>query len=95
MVRSYQRKKSSKYSKEELLAAVEAVKSRGMKVTQAARRFGVPFSTLYDHTKGKVSSGSPTILTVMEEKELASVTRNWIWGHEGAGRCGYSSAILS
>lgn len=37
---------------------------------KAARRFGVPFSTLYDHTK--VSSGSPTILTVMEEKELVA-----------------------
>ena len=73
MVRHYQKKRPAKYSSEQLLAAVDAVKIRGMKVTQASKRFGLPFSTLYDHAKGKVSNvgaGSPTVLSVMEEKEI-------------------------
>ena len=49
MVRHYQKKRPAKYSSEQLLAAVDAVKIRGMKVTQASKRFGIPFSTLYDH----------------------------------------------
>ena len=67
MVRHYQKKRPVKYSSEQLLAAVDAVKIRGMK------RFGIPFSTLYDHAKGKVSNvgaGSPTVLSVIEEKEI-------------------------
>ena len=54
---------------------MEAVRCRGMKVAQAAKRFDIPFSTLHDHIKGKVSkvgAGSPTILTEREEQEIVA-----------------------
>ena len=44
-----------------------------MKVTPAARKFNVPVTTLYDHTKGglcKIGAGAPTVLTPAEEKEI-------------------------
>ena len=72
MVRTYQRKTSTKYSQEELKAAVKAVKE-DMKILAAAKKFGVPRSTVFDHLKEihpKIGAGAPTILTPGEEKEI-------------------------
>ena len=71
MVRHYKKKKQDKYTPEQLLAAVEAVREKGMKISQASQRFNVPYSTLRDHVKEKVSrigAGSPTLLCKAEEK---------------------------
>ena len=73
MVRNYRRKTPAKYSPEQLLAAIEAVNKKKMKVPMAARRYNVPVSTLYDHVRGKVAKigpGAPTVLSEMEEKEI-------------------------
>ena len=73
MVRTYQRKTSTKYSQEELKAAVKAVKEDNMTILAAAKKFGVPRSTVFDHLKEihpKIGAGAPTILTPGEEKEI-------------------------
>ena len=75
MTRVYKRKRGVKYSEEQLLAAIEAVKVQKMTVTLAARKFNIPATTLYDHTKGrltKIGAGAPTVLTPMEEKEVVT-----------------------
>ena len=70
MVRKYQRKRPIKYSRMDLLEAIRAVKEKKMPVSVAATRFGIPQSTLHDHTKGdkRSGAGTPTILTPAEEK---------------------------
>ena len=73
MVRTYQRKTSTKYSQEELKAAVKAVKEDNMKNLAAAKKFRVPRSTVFDHLKEihpNIGAGAPTILTPGEEKEI-------------------------
>ena len=73
MVRTYQRKTSPKYGREELLAAIRAVKERNIKILVAARKYNIPPSTLYDHVKGsvgKIGAGAPTALAKSEEKEI-------------------------
>ena len=54
----------------DLLEAIRAVKEK-MPVSVAATRFGIPQSTLHDHTNGdkRVGAGTPTILTPAEEKK--------------------------
>ena len=71
MVRKYQRNRPIKYWRMDLLEAIRAVKEK-MPITVAATRFGIPQSTLHDHTKGdnRIGAGTPTILTPAEEKEV-------------------------
>ena len=49
MVGTYQRKRPQKYTREQLLAAIQAVKVQNMKVPVDAAKYGVPRTTLYDH----------------------------------------------
>ena len=67
MTRTYKWKKVVKITEEQLLAAIDAVKQQKMKVT---RKYDIPVMTLYDHTKGKIGAGAPTVLTVAEEKKI-------------------------
>lgn len=73
MTRNYKQKKRVKYCEEQLAAAIDAVKVQKMSVTLAAKKFNIPVTTLYDHTKGrftKIGAGAPTVLSPMEEKEV-------------------------
>ena len=73
MVRTYSRKKPSRYTPEQLKAAVEAVNRGEVKLCQASRKYGIPLTTLGDHAKRgltRIGAGSPTILTENEEKEI-------------------------
>ena len=64
------------YTEEQLLAAIDVVKRQKEKVTAAARKYNIPVTTLYDHTKGrfcKIGAGAPTVLTEAEEKEVVVI----------------------
>ncbi len=56
--------------------ALESVLYCGMTVSKAARTYGIPKSTLHDHSIGNVlpgvKSGHPTVLTGEEEEDLVS-----------------------
>ena len=76
MVRTYKPKVKKAYSKEDLEAAVNAVKYDGMRVLVAAKKFNVPRSTISDHVKDahlKVGAGHPTVFSIAEEKELVAI----------------------
>ena len=45
MVRHYYKKRSQTYTKEDLAAAVSAVKGGKMKALTASKKFGIPYST--------------------------------------------------
>jgi transposase len=54
------------------LAALESGKGK-LSIRAASKQFGVPYSTLQDHTSKRytnIGSGHPTILTADEEKEI-------------------------
>lgn len=75
MPRTYKSKRAQaeKDRGELLTAAIAAVQSQELTVAQAARRYGVPYSTLRDHVKGiskRIGAGSPTVLTSAEEQEI-------------------------
>lgn len=73
MVRHYYKKRSQTYTKEDLAAAVSAVKGGKMKALTASKKFGIPYSTLSDHVKKpslKVGAGHPTVFSPSEEKEI-------------------------
>lgn len=56
-----------------LTAAIAAVQSQELTVAQAAKRYGIPYSTVRDHVKGiskRIGAGSPTVLTPTEEQEI-------------------------
>ena len=64
----------TKWSDQQLQAALQAVEAGQLKPHRAAVKFGIPPSTLYDHLKGKSTKrygGLPTILT-HAEKEIAT-----------------------
>ena len=52
MVRTYHRKRATKYTPEALKAAIEAVEAGSLKLGTASRKYNIPFTTLRDHTKG-------------------------------------------
>ena len=64
----------TKYRQEALDNALKAVRSDGMSHASAAKRFGVPRTTLIDRLKGRieddVAMGAKTVLTAEEEKTL-------------------------
>ena len=58
---------------QELVAAMEKVKSKELSLRQAAITFGIPKSTLSDHVTGRSSKrygGAPTVLSDIEEAEI-------------------------
>ena len=56
MVRSYKRKTSTSYTNEALDAAVKAVKEHQMThSSQAAKKYNIPATTLFNHISGKHS----------------------------------------
>ena len=74
MPRTYKCKRSpsKRWKQEDLDAALGMVQS-GVSIAEAARRCGIPRTTLSDHARGKysrVGAGRPTVLTPQEEKEL-------------------------
>ena len=76
MPRKYIKKgRNSQWSVEQLTAAINAVRTRGMSIRGAATRYGIPPTTLHDHVSGKstrVHSGAPPVLSATEEKEIAT-----------------------
>ena len=58
------------WSDEQLHTAVEAVSNRELKAHAAAKQYGIPSHTLYDHINGKSTKygGAPTVLTAAEEE---------------------------
>lgn len=65
--------KGSKYSKDNLEKAVESVKNKSSSIYAAAKKFGVPESTIRDAIKKRYNQkvGRVQILTEEEESELA------------------------
>ena len=63
-----------KYNPISIANALQAVRQDGMKHGTAAKRFGIPKTTLLDRLKGRVADhskmGAPTILTTAEEQKL-------------------------
>ena len=59
----------NKYDEESLELAIRAVNNKNMKLSVAAKTFGVPKTTLYDRLSGKSKGqlGRPTELTAEEE----------------------------
>ena len=59
----------SKYVDEDLQLAISAVENKEMKLSEAAKHFAVPKTTLYDRLSGKSKPqlGRPTELTAEEE----------------------------
>ena len=60
----------------QLKAAKEAVQSGELSIRKAGEKFGIPKSTLQDHVKGtstKRYGGPHTVLTPIEEKEIATI----------------------
>ena len=64
------------YNHDELTAAYNAVKEEGYSVSNAAKVFGIPRSTLYDKVNGRTSiemqrKGPPPLLSLEDERKLA------------------------
>ena len=75
MVWNYKRKTKTSYSEDALRAAIEAVQEKKMTRSAAAKTYGVPATTLYNHisdTNSGIGAGAPTILSPAEEKELVT-----------------------
>ena len=63
----------SKYGKEDLKNAISACQKNEMKMSEAAKLFKIPSSTLHDHLKGKhaaIGAGGPTTLSLKDEQEI-------------------------
>ena len=70
-IERYSRKNNykSKYTEAQLLAALQVVDDGNMSIRKAAKRYGVPFTTIRDRVAGKTTSkvGRPPVLTEDEE----------------------------
>jgi hypothetical protein len=65
----------SRYTPDDMLAAVDKVKNEGWTASRAARHFGVPRITLLDNVNGNHKTGvigRPTVLSKLEEEVLVS-----------------------
>ena len=75
MLRRYQKKRDgSKWTEDDMKAAVELVARKELTLAAAAFRFGIPKTTLHAHIHGtstKVGARRATVLTPTEEKEIA------------------------
>jgi hypothetical protein len=67
------RKNFATYTENDIQKAIEEIGTNGISIMQAAKKFQVPKSTLYDRLKGSASNnhGSSPILSAEIEKELA------------------------
>ena len=75
MPRRYQKKRDgSKWTEDDLKAALELVARKELTLSAVAFRIGIPKTTLHAHIHGirtKVGAGRATVLTPTEEKEIA------------------------
>jgi hypothetical protein len=65
----------SRYTQEDLLAAVSKIKNEGWTASRASVEYGVPRVTLIDNIKGNHKTGvigKPTVLSKVEEEVLVS-----------------------
>lgn len=72
------KKKRSKHDQTNLLAAVRAV-NRGKSLSATARRYGIPKTTLYDHSKGRLrgcATGPGRKLSLTREEEQSLINCN-------------------
>lgn len=75
MVRKYKKKRVKKYSDENLLQAVDAVKTKRMNSYKASEMFSVPRSTIVSHVTGnrgqkQATPGKPTVFSRQQEEHL-------------------------
>ena len=73
MLRNHKRSAVCTWSNAQLEAAVADVKAGKAGVCAAARKYGIPCSSLHDHLSGKTSKrhrGHQTVLTPTLEKEI-------------------------
>lgn len=84
-----------RYSQYDVRKAMQAVKNKGLSITAASRKFGIPKSTLQDklsgRTKLKVPLGRPSVLSPKEEQTLV----DWINNVSNAGFCVKKEQILT
>ena len=85
MPRIYNKKRQQRYSKEDLAAAIEDIKSGRVSLNSAAKRHNIPKSTLSEHLNNKHTQahGRPTRLTKEEESEIAQtclIFSEWGYG---------------
>lgn len=89
MARTYIKKGGKQvYKKEDLEAALEAVKKNELSTKKAAKLFNIPRTTLRDHISGRrgkegANGGRPTVLPAYEEQKLASclgIMEKWGFG---------------
>lgn len=76
MVRNHKRKTLSKYTESDMQKAIDAVRSKNLRTSEAASQFNIPLSTLYCRIAGRRGSsrrGAPTILSTKEEAVLVNV----------------------
>ena len=76
MPRKYIRKTQPKYSNEDLIKALNAIKHEKILPIDAAKRFGIPASTIYNRLSGRftdVGRGVHTVLSKEEEIFLVHV----------------------
>lgn len=77
MPRKYQKKRDgSKWTEDDLKAAIELVARKELTLSAAAFRFGIPKTTLHAHihgTRTKVGAGRVSVLTPIEEKVTLQV----------------------
>lgn len=77
MVRHYKRKREKRYTKESLLKAVEAVRSKKINCYKASEIFGIPRTTLQAHITGTRGAkmpraGKPPVFSRNQETHIAS-----------------------
>lgn len=87
MARTYVKKRpASAYSKVSLESAIEAVKNNQMSMSQAARCYGIPRSTLQKRVNGQrgvksTTGGRPTAIPIAVESNIASCIKTMEkWG---------------
>lgn len=67
--------------KKRLLKAVKAVDEKGMKYCEAAKRYGVPKSTIHDHVHQhcrKFTRGRLCTFSQLEEEKFVELFREWL-----------------
>ena len=84
MPREYKAKRVQNYTNEELASAVDEVKSKTLSLHAAAKKDGVPKSTLHDRLKGThgIKNGRPNRLSESEENEIVEACLAFSeWGY--------------
>ena len=81
--------KKQKYSEDSLISAIADVKTHKLGIREAAKKYGVPVTTVYNNLKKeKIKKiGHPTVLTSKEEEELVSIIKissDWAYPMEAS-----------